>query len=715
MGSKKNRNRVSQRPGGATATEIKPVNPAAASSPSNQPGAKLSPDFFRSPVFEWLAIVVSSALAFWFLTARIVGVQVSVLADEYLYLLDAHYNGLADAKYPNYLFQLIYSSTKMCGAEFYSCARSINAFFVIFGAIFIYLLAKHIGRSKWLGAVAAIAAILGSYGTYTAYFMPEAIFNGLMMVFFWALFRFDKSDSLWVLGAVGTTLGVASLAKPHGLFVVPAIVIFLVLRTRATKDKWLVQSIIRSIVFTVSVVGAKSLLGFLLAGEKALRLFGMYGTLETATQTATETIAAATGDGTSVFFTAWGQVLMITMILGMSLPVAVHGLILSFKKDSSAFQAVRFRSAMGLSLLSLMPAIAIFEAWQNLGPWMHTRYYTYLMPLALIALVEAYANQVERIWSWAKFLVVFIFLGLSGFNLVTAAIPYASNWIDAPDFWMHTGNVVYSSISIFIAMMLAVLWIWKARTAMAIALTLGLGLAVISGSHTTNFLKTTFGSETAYEHLARVMSGYIPQDELDRAVIIGQFEMIQRTVFSSGSGGIEIRHPVDVLSRSDVDPAKAWLITIGDQVVEGFGEPNVSNPGYKLYSLDPSNSLKPRVETIEEFSNSCPGSSDSGWACGAETSISLASMFPRNTSLDLIFEVSDRLAGQEIEFVLGNASIVGSFEAGIAGVFAKFPNSSPTEFLTIRLKSPDNASSFEGKRFIRPIWGHSKATIGASG
>jgi hypothetical protein len=194
MGKKKRKKSAQAGGSGAVATEIRQVSPAR---PQGYSVAQTSKsNFFTGPVFEWLAIAATSVLAFWFLTARIVGVQVSVLADEYLYVLDAHYKGLDEATYPNYLFQWIYSSTKLCGTEFYSCARSLNAFFVIFGAIFIYLLAKHIGRSKWLGALAAVAAILGSYGTYTAYFMPEAIFNGLMMVFFWSLIRFGKSEIL---------------------------------------------------------------------------------------------------------------------------------------------------------------------------------------------------------------------------------------------------------------------------------------------------------------------------------------------------------------------------------------------------------------------------------------------------------------------------------------------------------------------------------------
>jgi|688.fasta_scaffold178496_2 phosphoglycerol transferase len=711
--AKKKRNKSGNPAAGSVQTlpSVKPAAPVAQSTYSVAGSSKASTGFYNTVWFEWLSIAVVSALSFWFLTARIVGVQVSVLADEYLYVLDAHYNGLPTAKYPNYLFQLIYGSTKMCGSEFYSCARSINAFFVIFGAVFIYLLAKHIGRSKLLAALASIAAILGSYGTYTAYFMPEAIFNGLIMVFFWAIIRFGKTDNLLVWAAIGSSLGIAALAKPHGLFVVPAVVIFIVLWTRAAKEQYLVSALFRTISFVAAVVGSKTLIGYILAGERALPLFGMYGTLETATQTATETIAAAGGEGTSVFFTAWGQVLMITMILGLALPIAVHGLLLSLRKDPVTIEAVKFRSLMGLSLLSLMPAIAIFEAWQSLGPWMHTRYYTYLLPLSLIVLIEAYRNQEPKFWPWAKYSVIAIFLGLAGFNLFTAAIPYVSNWIDGPDFRMHMDNLVVSSVSILGAIVASVIWVWRIKVAVAIALILAFALSVFSGAHTTTFLKTTFGYEMAYEHLARVLSGYVPQAELDRAVMIGQFEMVQRTVFSSMTGTMEVRHPVDVLSRADVDPSKAWLITIGDQVVEGFGEPTVTNEGYKLYSLNPLNELKPRSQTIETVTNNCPNNSDQGWSCGTETSVFFNSSFPANASVDFIFEVSEWAAGKELEFTLGDAVLIGQFEKGIASVFGKFTNSSSAESLIIRVKSDSTEESQEAVRLIRPIWGNSKVAI----
>jgi phosphoglycerol transferase len=709
MGKKK-RNKSGQAVGsGAVATEIRQVSTPHPQGYSVAQASK--PNFFTGTVFEWLAIAATSLLAFWFLTARLVGVQVSVLADEYLYLLDAHYKGLDEATYPNYLFQWIYSSTKLCGTEFYSCARSINAFFVIFGAIFIYLLAKHIGRSKWLGALAAVAAILGSYGTYTAYFMPEAIFNGLMMVFFWALIRFGKSDNLLVWAAIGTSLGIASLAKPHGLFVIPAIVIFVILWTRATKDKWLIAAALRSVVFVGSVVGSKFLFGYLLAGERALSLFGMYGTLESVAETATKTIATTASAGTSVLFTSWGQVLMISMILGLSLPVAIHGLILSLRKDPVVIESVKYRTLIGLLAVSLLPAIAVFESWQDLGVLMHTRYYSYLIPLALVGLIEGLVNTEPKTWKWAKYSVIAVFLGLAAVNLVTSALPFSSNWVDAPDFRMHIDIPAYSKFSILIAVGAAVLWLWRARATMLVALVLAILSAGFAGGHSTNFLITNFATQSAYDHVARILHSFLPEDEANRVIMFGNYELLQRTVFSALTGSAQIRPTLDSLAKSEIDPSHSWLVTFEDQVVTGFEEPTISGQAFKMYSLDLDNSLQPKHETIESFSSVCPEPSDRGWSCGNEVKISLLKPFSANATVDLIFEVSDWAAGKELEFSLGDFTFVGKFEKGLSSALLRFANSAPSDVLTIRINSSEMGDSTTPEPpFVRPIWGYASPT-----
>jgi phosphoglycerol transferase len=711
--AKKKRNKSGNPAAGSVETlpGVKPAAPVAQSTNSVAGNGKASTGFYNTAWFEWLSIAAVSALAFWFLTARLVGVQVSVLADEYLYVLDAHYKGLDEATYPNYLFQWIYSSTKMCGAEFYSCARSINALFVIFGAIFIYLLAKLIGRSKLLAGLAAVAAILGTYGTYTAYFMPEAIFNGLMMVFFWAIIRFGKTDNLLVWAAIGSSLGIASLAKPHGLFVVPAVVIFFALWTRATKDKWLIPALLRNVVFVASVVGTKFLFGYLLAGERGLGLFGMYGTLATVTEATTSTISSSVaGEGVSVFFTGWGQTLMVAIVIGLALPVSIHGFIQSFKRSSPLFETVMFRSLFGIALLNMMAAIALFEALLNSDIWMHTRYYSYLIPLALVALIEALRRNESNVWPWAKYAVVSVFLGLGVYNLVTTAAPYSSNWIDAPDFRAYVDSLPTAGLTTALVMIAALIWFWKFRVSMVMGLVILVSMSTYSGAFTSNFLRTAFGYEMGYEDVARIVRDFLPQDEADRAVFVGQNEILQRTVFSSLTGTAQIVPLSDQgLDRESLDPTKSWLIAVGEPLLNGFDAPTISSLGFNLFSLDSKNSLKPRNSRVSEFTFSCEDLESSDWACGRQTSVRLDRQFPASATVNLIFEVSQLASQGDIEFVLGDAKIAGKFPPGLNSINIKFANSKAEEELQINSLLEGSEGS-ESERFVRPVWGFAKST-----
>ena len=105
MGKKK-RNKSGQAGGsGAVATEIRQV---AGSHPQGfSVSAEAKTNFFSSRYFEWLALAVASVVSYWILTARLIGVNVSVLVDEYSYVLDTHYRALSETAYPNHLFQLV--------------------------------------------------------------------------------------------------------------------------------------------------------------------------------------------------------------------------------------------------------------------------------------------------------------------------------------------------------------------------------------------------------------------------------------------------------------------------------------------------------------------------------------------------------------------------------------------------------------------------------
>ena len=700
MGSKKKKS--SGRPGGSSATQAsssyRPVTEVVG---SNTAGERSSAGaFFGTAYFEWLVILVASVVSHWILTTRLVGVNVSVLIDEYSYVLDSHYRELTEAFYPNYLFQWVYSTTKQCGAEFYSCARSLNAVFVIAGAIFIYLLAKNVSGKKWLGAIAATAAVLGSYGTYTAYFMPEAIFNFPMIVFYWALLRFGNTDNLFAWSGFGVILGIASLAKPHAFFVIPALVIFIFFWTRANKERPLLSAALRISLFLAGAVASKFSLGYLIAGPKALSIFGSYGDVAGAGNAAIE--AASRNSGLNVVGTAWGQTLMIVMILGFALPVAISGILSSLGKSPKIFEANRVRFVIGLSLLNMMAVSALFEAWLSLFTWMHTRYYSYLIPLAIVALIEGYSRSGVQIRPLLKRLVVGVFVVLATVALVTAAIPYVANWIDAPDFRFHIDNLVISSILIVVSIALAIWWLWDNKTPLIVGIVVSLIASMLSGAHISNFLVANFGQDSTPDQLGRVLRHYLPQNELDKTVLVGDNNTtMERALFGSLSGEAKaILAPEEGFDVASVPIGTRWLVKVGEPIVLGVGQPDITGNGYAFYSLSPENQKLPRFSDAVSVSSQCEDQSLSLWSCSGATDVTFGANVGPNATVDLIVELSEEAAAAEVEFALGGSTLAGTLPVGLSALTIDFGNTISAKTLTIRSK---NQNIIEGQSAIFKI------------
>ena len=702
MGKKK-RNKAGQVSGsGAVATEIRQV---AGSRPQGFSVSEESkPSFFSSQYFEWLTLAFASVVSYWILTTRLIGVNVSVLIDEYLYVLDSHYKSLSEAAYPNHLFQLVYRATKECGPEFYSCARSLNAVFVIGGAVFLYLLAKHISGKKWLGAAVGVAAILGSYGTYAAYFMPEAIFNFPMIVFFWALIRFGKTDNLLAWLGFGLIIGIASLAKPHAFFVLPAVVIFTILLQRGTKDKYLLHALLKAGSILASFFTTKFLFGFVISGDRGLSVLGNYASLPQAGGLATE--ALVKNNGLSVIGTSWGQTLMITMIVGVALAVAVHGVLTVLAKNpAGVFMDYSARALIGLSLLNMMAVSAIFEAWGNLDIWMHTRYYSYLIPLSIIVLVEAYARSSAPSKPLLKKIVVAVFLVVATVALVTAAMPYGANWIDAPDFKFHIDNIVISSILIVISILLAIWWIWDTKIPMLIAIIVSVFAAVISGSYISNFLTISFGKDSTYDQLGRVLRDYLPQVELDKTVLIGDNStLMERALYGALTGEAKIiRSSEEAIDVKTLDPEIRWVVTVGEANITGLPQAVITGPVYSFYSLKSDNSLTPRNNVFASMTALCIDPANTGWSCGGDTLVSFTSPVTAFGEIDLIFDVSEQAAASELEFVLGDAVLTGTFPKGVYSLTLTFTNASAESELIIRSKGSIDPASTDEVKLVRIV------------
>ena len=197
------------------------------------------------------------------------------MSDEYNYSKFSRLLPLADAIAPSYLYLAIYRATNLCGDGFYDCAKIFNALFFVASAPFIYLTARRT-CSKNVSSIVALLALLGPVNSYTAYYMPEALFFFSFWLLTWFILRLDHSSSSksWSFG--GILLGLSALVKPHALFFLPAIVIYILYASRKNEGKWLPQAFKNAGSFIVFSFLSKFLIGYFFAGRAGVTLFGPF-------------------------------------------------------------------------------------------------------------------------------------------------------------------------------------------------------------------------------------------------------------------------------------------------------------------------------------------------------------------------------------------------------------------------------------------------------
>lgn len=202
----------------------------------------------------------------------------TLLFDEFLYTSSA-YNDYSSISTEGFLYSLVYSLADFVGNEsFYSFAKLINFLFLLGTGLALYRIAR-LDLDRDAAAWVASLVMLFPMATWSFLFMPEQMFICLAL---WALYfliyalRADSTRYFYPsLVASAVLFGVSALVKVHSLFLFPAIV-FAILYGLGRKKTVPGVSIIFAAAFMVIVFASKLSLGYLLAGERGLRLFGGY-------------------------------------------------------------------------------------------------------------------------------------------------------------------------------------------------------------------------------------------------------------------------------------------------------------------------------------------------------------------------------------------------------------------------------------------------------
>lgn len=373
--------------------------------------------------FSW--VVPTFTVMFFIVAGRVWEVLPKIMGDELIYSRNARLTDLADISVPNYLFALVFESTNSCGYGFYYCAKGINLLLLAIFVAFVYLAARLVARpmtSFWI----ALLALLGPISTYTSYFTPEMMFYAGAAALLYALFRMNTASKWWAWLAVGIGLGLLALVKPHALFLVPPFIVYaMLLAIKGEGKRWL-KAIANPVLVVAATLGAKFAIGFAIAGQRGLGLFGgSYDNSATGiisnglnTETAPDAPSANPIYNTGVLGSvAWQLAFHIAFLLiffGLPMILASVEAIKAMKTKGEPNQLQRISFLLIASLGALVLVAGVFVATsESFGEMLQTRvmtrYYEYLLPFLPLVLV-ALRDKIEHLGKGARWTIAIVYV-----------------------------------------------------------------------------------------------------------------------------------------------------------------------------------------------------------------------------------------------------------------------------------------------------------------
>ena len=197
-----------------------------------------------------------------------------IFYDEFSYSQLARYGlpvaGSVAEKLPSFLYFTAFGWVSSCGEGFLQCARLMNVFFFTASLLPIYRTARFFVNRK-LAVVIAAFAIAAPIHTYTIYFMPEAMYFFLFWIFVWFVLGYLHRNPLHLGSGIGVIGALLTLVKPHGLILLGATTIFVLVLAIARRQlysfQWFFKVFVAiALLFLITRFG----IGYILAGEKVL-------------------------------------------------------------------------------------------------------------------------------------------------------------------------------------------------------------------------------------------------------------------------------------------------------------------------------------------------------------------------------------------------------------------------------------------------------------
>jgi phosphoglycerol transferase len=501
------------------------------------------------------------------------------------------------------LFNLVYSVTNLCGPGFYTCGKIVNLVFFV-GFIFLIFIAALRVMPFWASLGFITAAGLSPLTVYTSMFLPESMYFFFLGLLLLALLHAMKEQGWKNWAIVGGVIGTASLVKPHAWMAVIPIAIFILVLCLNHKKRFFKDLFLAGGALVGGAVLARLIIGFIVAGPKALSFFGAYlslGTIQQVTEAPQEVVEGGTAIGTSpitgVVELFWPQLSIHVLTVSALMAIAIVGLIVAI------IDLVRTRESRTVNLLALLSfiwlgsmviIIVIFTGWLTGGGDDHTtrvllRYYDFLFILVPLSGLAVFVSKVVNLQNVFVRWALAIGFGFAITNSFTGNFANLSIQIaDAPNL---AGLVVdletFNGVAISMALALAVYATFPKFTKWTFAVLLPFSM-VAAGWQIQDQYQGFRGTPSAADLAGKYVNQNLSDEERQNIHIlaVSRFDATNAAMwidkpqldYELGSEGSSY--------NSDWAPKETtWVLALSGIMVEGQISDVIEGDGFRLYRI----------------------------------------------------------------------------------------------------------------------------------
>lgn len=536
----------------------------------------------------WLVLAIGLGAVFAWLLERHLGLNPVIFADELYYSRMARLAPLGDALVPSYLYLWLFGASNACGPGFLDCVRIGNALLFVGAGPFIYLIARRVTAAPAAIAI-TLLSLLAPFNLYTAFFMPEATYYFGFVVLSWLLLT-RSAWSMPRLGlAAGLVLGMMSLVKVHALFLLPALCLYLAGAAwlREPGGRWLRAALAGAALLAATMLAVRLGLGYLLAGEPALGLFGnFYAT------------AAASGSGTSplallgpAFVNGRGHL----MVLALLMPLPMAALLLAVLSGAARRAAGADFNRLALyTILVLGSAAGLTVAYTasiaGVGPHevlrLHLRYYSFTFPL-LLAVAAAIAHH-GRVAPRLRLLAAVLVGAAVAASLLLLPL-YAINPVDGPEIAAIDLQAWTGWTAAALALLVLGLWALGQRMAVPLFLFAALPFTLVLGGQLTSHYLSQVANDWVADRAGKAAYAHVPACERHLVTVAGdEVVEIMRAQFhidDKDVGMLELPKGAPI-ERYQLPARQRWLLVMGQHSLPDGVQPVLQTPDYALVRLE---------------------------------------------------------------------------------------------------------------------------------